>query len=109
MLSFPFDAPVLLEPPLLGDIVICEEKVQQEAGEQGKSIDVHRAHLLVHGVLHLLGFDHEKDDEAESMECLERNIMAALGFPDPYEEVPVAGKQDVGDQDAAGSGRVRIK
>lgn len=70
--------------PLLGDLVICAPVVAREAAEQGKSLAAHYAHLTVHGTLHLLGWDHEDDKEAEAMEQLEREILADLGIDDPY-------------------------
>ncbi|WP_099604542.1 rRNA maturation RNase YbeY, partial [Stenotrophomonas maltophilia] len=70
--------------PLLGDLVICAPVVAREADEQGKALNAHYAHLTVHGVLHLLGWDHEDDKEAEAMEQLEREILAELGIDDPY-------------------------
>ena len=73
------------EKPLKGDIVICAPVVAREAKRQGKSVAAHHAHLLVHGLLHLQGFDHERRAEAERMEARERRILASLGFPDPYE------------------------
>ncbi|MGL4251094.1 MAG: rRNA maturation RNase YbeY [Aeromonas sp.] len=84
VLSFPFEAPPGLELPLLGDLVICRQVVEREAQEQGKPLMAHWAHMVVHGTLHLLGYDHMEDDEAEEMEALERDIMQALGFADPY-------------------------
>ena len=85
VLSFPADVPdELLDIPLLGDLVICAPVVAREAAEQGKKLDDHYAHLTVHGVLHLLGFDHIDDAEAEEMEALERVILAGLGIADPY-------------------------
>lgn len=73
-------------PRLLGDVILARETVLREAGEQGKSAADHTTHLLVHGLLHLLGHDHEVPDEAEEMEALEREILAALGIADPYAE-----------------------
>lgn len=70
--------------PMLGDIVIALETVVREAEDEEKSFDHHLTHLIVHGVLHLLGYDHETDDEAEAMEQLERKILARLAIPDPY-------------------------
>jgi probable rRNA maturation factor len=70
--------------PLLGDLVICAPVVEREAHEQGKPLNAHYAHLTVHGVLHLLGLDHEDVREAEAMELLEREILAGLGYEDPY-------------------------
>ncbi|MFZ3324123.1 MAG: rRNA maturation RNase YbeY [Usitatibacter sp.] len=70
--------------PLEGDVVVCAPIVAREAKAQGKPVASHHAHLLVHGLLHLQGFDHEKDREAARMESRERRILASLGFPDPY-------------------------
>ena len=72
--------------PLFGDLVLCTEVVEKEAAEQGLELMAHYAHLLVHGMLHLQGFDHEDDEEAEIMETLETVILAKLGYPDPYLE-----------------------
>ena len=84
VLSFPAELPPGVDLPILGDIVICAPVVQREARVQGKDCRAHFAHLTVHGVLHLLGFDHEDPREAQSMESLEREILADLGFEDPY-------------------------
>lgn len=84
VLSFPFEAPQGIELPLLGDLIICRQVVEQEAAEQGKTVEAHWAHMVVHGTLHLLGYDHIEDEEAEEMEALETEIMLALGYPDPY-------------------------
>lgn len=85
VLSFPADVPdELLDIPLLGDLVICAPVVIREATEQGKSVQAHWAHLVIHGCLHLLGYDHIDDVEAEEMEGLERELLAELGHPDPY-------------------------
>src|SRR5699024_9731179 len=83
VLSFPADANV---PGLrlLGDLAICAAVVEREACEQGKAPAAHWTHMIVHGVLHLLGFDHIEEAEAERMEALERRIMAELGYDDPY-------------------------
>ena len=88
VLSFPAEIPegVDLPMPLLGDLVICAPVVSREAREQGKALNAHYAHLTVHGVLHLLGMDHEDEREAEAMELLEREILAGLGYSDPYFE-----------------------
>jgi probable rRNA maturation factor len=87
VLSFPADVPdEMLDIPLLGDLVICVPVVEREAVEQGKALDAHWAHLVVHGCLHLLGYDHIDDDEAEEMEALERALLAELGHPDPYDD-----------------------
>lgn len=85
VLSFPADIPDgLLDIPLLGDLVICVPVVVREANEQGKSLQAHWAHLVIHGCLHLLGYDHLENAEAEEMEALERQLLADLGYPDPY-------------------------
>ena len=85
VLSFPADVPDdLLDIPLLGDLVICVPVVEREAVEQGKTLEAHWAHLVIHGCLHLLGYDHIEDEEAEEMESLERILLAELGHPDPY-------------------------
>lgn len=85
VLSFPADVPdELLDIPLLGDIVICVPVVGREAAEQAKALQAHWAHLVIHGCLHLLGYDHLEDEEAEEMEGLERALIAELGYPDPY-------------------------
>lgn len=84
VLSFPFEMPEGIELPLLGDLVICRQVVEQEAKEQGISLESHYAHLAVHGTLHLLGYDHIIDSEAEEMERLESEIMQQLGYADPY-------------------------
>ncbi len=84
VLSFPFDAAVILDTPLLGDVVICRQCVEQEAMEQKKAPLAHWAHMVVHGSLHLLGYDHLTVDEACVMESLETHIMDNLGYPDPY-------------------------
>jgi len=73
-------------PRFLGDIVIAYETVEREASEEAKPFEDHLSHLVVHGVLHLLGYDHEDDEEAETMESHERQILAKLGIPDPYAE-----------------------
>ena len=72
------------EPVVTADLVICAPVIEREAHEQGKAIDAHYAHMLVHGTLHAQGFDHEVDDEALAMEAQEREILAKLGFADPY-------------------------
>ena len=83
VLSFPFEAPPEVESALLGDIVICAPVVLREAVVQGKTPEAHWAHLVAHGVLHLLGYDHD-EAQAEAMESLEIRILAGLGYPDPY-------------------------
>lgn len=90
VLSFPSDLPdeVLssLKREPLGDIIICVPVVIAEANEQGKTVTAHWAHLTIHGILHLLGFDHIDDEEAEEMEALEVDALQELGFANPYEE-----------------------
>jgi len=80
VLSFPYD----IEPVVSGDLVICPALVAREAAEQNKPLAAHYAHLVVHGMLHLQGWDHENDDDAQAMEQEETEILAALGYPDPY-------------------------
>jgi probable rRNA maturation factor len=82
VLSFP--APAGSQGPLLGDMVVAFEYVSEEAREAGRSLRDHLTHMLVHGFLHLLGFDHENEFDAEEMEDLERRILAQLGIDDPY-------------------------
>lgn len=96
VLSFETPGP-LARRAALGDIVIAHETVAREADEQGKSFDAHLTHLLIHGFLHLIGYDHSTPREAEDMEALERRIAAALGFDDPYE-----GSEPVDDSSATG-------
>lgn len=87
VLSFPADIPEEVGVPLLGDLVVCAPVVEREAREQGKTLNAHWAHMLVHGCLHLLGFDHTEDGEAEEMEALETEIITGLGYPAPYQEL----------------------
>ena len=90
VLSFPFEMPEGLPaqaaPDILGDLVICAEVVAREASEQEKHPEAHWAHMVVHGVLHLLGYDHQSDEQADNMETLEKQILASLGYNDPYQE-----------------------
>jgi probable rRNA maturation factor len=86
VLSFPFDAPIPMELRLLGDLVICVPVVEKEAQQQTKQLDHHWAHLVVHGCLHLLGYDHIEDDEAEKMEAFEVEILQILAIDNPYTE-----------------------
>ena len=88
VLSFPADIPPELDIPLLGDLVVCAPVVEREAEEQTKTLDAHWAHMLVHGTLHLLGYDHINDADADEMEQLETQILQRLGFPAPYETEP---------------------
>ncbi len=85
VLSFPFEAPPGVPIELLGDLVICASVVEKEAREQGKSIRAHWAHMVIHGMLHLQGYDHQEDGEADAMEALETRLMENLGFPAPYQ------------------------
>ncbi len=84
VLSFPAELPPGLRLPLIGDLAICAPVVLREAGEQGKPARDHWAHLTVHGVLHLLGYDHIDHRDADAMEALETRILASLGIADPY-------------------------
>lgn len=84
VLSFPFEAPAHVPIPLLGDLIVCKQVVEREAVEQDKTLTAHWAHMIVHGCLHLLGYDHIEDEEAEEMEGIERAVMSVLGFEDPY-------------------------
>ena|SRR5690606_18036866 len=86
VLSFPAELPQGVQLPVLGDIVLCAPVIEREAREQGKLPPAHWAHMTVHGVLHLLGLDHADPVEAEAMENLERQILAALHIADPYLE-----------------------
>ena len=81
VLSFPYET----DPLVCGDLVICAPVVEREAAEQGKPLEAHWAQMVVHGVLHLLGYDHQTDADAETMERLEIAILGRLGFPNPYE------------------------
>lgn len=89
VLSFPFELPPGMPEQtgvkLLGDVVVCAAVVLREALAQGKSAEAHWAHMIVHGTLHLLGYDHLVDDEAEQMESLEVAILGTLGYADPYQ------------------------
>jgi len=84
VLSFPTDVPKHRGPRLLGDIALCAPVVKREAIEQAKTLSAHYAHLTVHSVLHLLGYDHQEDAAATAMEALEVQILQSLGFVDPY-------------------------
>lgn len=84
VLSFPCQLPLEVRGNMLGDIAICAPVVQQEANLQAKPLEAHFAHMVVHGVLHLLGFDHENDQDASKMESLETTILETLGYKDPY-------------------------
>ncbi|MDW3094166.1 MAG: rRNA maturation RNase YbeY [Gammaproteobacteria bacterium] len=84
VLSFPADLPGGVDIPFLGDIIVCAPVVIKEATDQGKSLHSHWAHMTVHGILHLQGYDHIDHVEAEQMESLETKIMNKLGFENPY-------------------------
>lgn len=86
VLSFPAELPEGVTLPVLGDLVICAPVVAKEAVDQGKPLAAHYAHLTIHGVLHLLGLDHDNDTEALVMEAIEREILADMGHPDPYQD-----------------------
>ena len=85
VLSFPFEAPAGITVPLAGDLVICAPVVAREAMEQSKTSEAHWAHMVIHGLLHLQGYDHIEDEEAEVMEALEIRLLADLGYGNPYE------------------------
>ncbi|MFT5760386.1 MAG: putative rRNA maturation factor [Alteromonadaceae bacterium] len=87
VLSFPFDVPEGIELDLLGDLVICAEVVAQEAVQQNKSLLAHWAHMVIHGCLHLLGYDHIDDEDATEMETLETKLLSTLKIANPYQEI----------------------
>ena len=89
VLSFPAQLPAGVDIPLLGDIAVCAQIVAEEARDQHKSLPAHWAHILVHGTLHLLGYDHIDDADANEMETMETTIITQLGFPPPYKEQPI--------------------
>lgn len=86
VLSFPFECPPGIELNLLGDLVVCVPVIHQEAEQQKKSVSDHYTHMIVHGLLHLMGFDHIEEAEAQEMESLEIAILSRLGIDDPYQE-----------------------
>ncbi len=85
VLSFPFEAPPGIPVALAGDLVVCAPVVEREAREQSKPLKAHWAHMVIHGILHLQGFDHITDEDASVMEELEIRLLAQLGFSNPYE------------------------
>ena len=86
ILSFPFEMPEGIETlPLIGDLVICKAVLEKECTEQHKTLEEHFCHLIIHGCLHLIGYDHIKEDEAEIMEGHEIKALAKLGYKNPYE------------------------
>ena len=87
VLSIPADLPPDLNINLLGDIALCAPVVEREAKEQNKTSEQHWAHLTIHAVLHLLGYDHQTDEDADVMENLETQLLAKLGYPDPYDHL----------------------
>lgn len=96
VLAFPFEMPDMLEDDImtLGDIVICSSVVNREAKEQNKTAKAHWAHMVVHGILHLQGYDHVKEKEAVAMEKKEIQILDTLGFPNPYKIIEKANQHD---------------
>lgn len=96
--------PPFAAPRLLGDVVVARQTVLREAAEQGKSLRDHTLHLLVHGLLHLVGFDHGTDDEADEMEALETAILAELGVADPYRAAPCGPQAAAAPQPLPGDG-----
>ncbi|MCU7553815.1 rRNA maturation RNase YbeY [Alteromonas sp. ASW11-19] len=86
VLSFPFECPPEVPINLLGDLVVCVPVIVAEAQQQQKQVTHHYAHMIVHGMLHLLGYDHQNDEDAEHMEALEKQILSQLDIDDPYRE-----------------------
>jgi len=86
VLSFPYEAPPRVEINLLGDLIICAPVIECEAKDQGKPADAHWAHMAVHGTLHLLGYDHQTDEQVVEMESREKKILIGLGYDDPYHD-----------------------
>mgnify|MGYP003377713934 FL=1 len=86
ILSFPFECPQGITLPLIGDLIICYDVLEKEAITQNKTLEEHLAHLIVHGCLHLLGYDHIEDEDAKIMEPLEVRAVELLGYPNPYKD-----------------------
>ncbi len=84
VLSFPFEDPPGTQTDVLGDVVVCAPIVSSQAQTEGKPLSAHWAHMVVHGIMHLRGYDHETPEEANAMEHMETRILEGLGFPDPY-------------------------
>ncbi|MBL4762905.1 MAG: rRNA maturation RNase YbeY [Gammaproteobacteria bacterium] len=84
VLSFPMEMPETSGILYIGDLVICLPVIQKEAKEQNKTLEQHFAHMVIHGLLHLLGYDHQTDDEAKKMESLEMTCLSRIGYPSPY-------------------------
>ena len=84
VLSFPFEDPPGTQTDVLGDVVVCAPIVSSQAQTEGKPLSAHWAHMVVHGIMHLRGYDHETPEEADAMEHMETHILEGLGFPDPY-------------------------
>ncbi|MEE9596512.1 MAG: rRNA maturation RNase YbeY [Acidiferrobacterales bacterium] len=84
VLSFPFEDPPGTQTDVLGDVVVCAPIVSSQAQTEGKPLSAHWAHMIVHGIMHLRGYDHESPEEANAMEHMETRILEGLGFPDPY-------------------------
>ena len=84
VLAFGFDAPELPDGRILGDVVVCAPVVEREARAHSKPLDAHWAHLVIHGTLHLLGYDHDEPDTARAMEAVEVEVLGSLGYSDPY-------------------------
>jgi len=99
VLAFPATLPDELGLPLLGDLAICRDVIEREAREQGKETEAHWAHMVVHGTLHLLGYDHQTQNQAHAMESLEVQVLQGLGYADPY-----APDGENGEQAPAGRG-----
>lgn len=87
VLSFPFEAPAEIELDFIGDLVICAPVVMKEASEQNKAEMHHWAHMIIHGCLHLLGYDHLEESDAQEMESIEINLLQQLDIDDPYQDI----------------------
>jgi len=87
ILSFPYEVPEGFNSPLLGDLLVCAPVVEQEALMQNKKLEHHWAHMIIHGVLHLLGYDHISNKEADEMEALEIKILNTIKIKNPYQEI----------------------